>query len=83
MMNDNAIKDEVPFLDSDWFNTLDAGILHQIRAFVEGMSEKELAATVALQRYGRPAEAPGHRNGYRDRRQCIRRVGRIVTAHER
>ena len=37
MTKDIAIEEAVPFLGSDWFDPLEAGVRQQIRSFIEGM----------------------------------------------
>jgi transposase-like protein len=67
MTKDIAIEEAVPFLGSDWFDPLEAGVRHQIRSFIEGMLEEEVAAALGRARYDRSAGASGYRNGHRDR----------------
>ena len=43
MTKDTAINDDVPLLGSDWFDPLEAGVRQQLRSFIEGMLEEELA----------------------------------------
>lgn len=62
-----AIEDEVPFLGADWFDPLEAGVRQRVRGFIETLLEEELAAALGRARYGRGAQACGHRNGHRDR----------------
>ena len=40
MTKDIAIEEAVPFLGSDWFDPLVAGVRQQIRSFIEGMLEE-------------------------------------------
>ena len=56
MTKDTVIADEVPFLGADWFDPLEAGVRQQVRAFIEGMLEEELAGALGRRRYGRPPE---------------------------
>jgi transposase-like protein len=67
MTKNIAIGETVPFLGADWFDPLEAGVRQQIRGFIENMLEEELAASLERGRYGRSAEATGHRNGHRER----------------
>jgi transposase-like protein len=67
MTKNTAILDEVPFLGADWFDPLEAGVRRQVRSFIEGLLEEELAAALGRGRYERAAGASGTRNGRRDR----------------
>ena len=67
MTKDIAFEDEVPFLGSDWFDPLEAGVRQQIRSFIEEMLELELSAALGRARYDRSAGVAGYRNGHRDR----------------
>ena len=67
MTKDTAIHEEVPILGSDWFDPLEAGVRRQLRSFIEGMLEEELASALGRGRYDRPPGASGWRNGHRDR----------------
>lgn len=67
MAKNTAILDEVPFLGADWFDPLEAGVRRQVRSFIEGLLEEELAAALGRGRYERVAGASGTRNGRRDR----------------
>lgn len=60
-----AIEEEDPFLGGDWFDPLEAGVRRQIRSFIEGMLEEELAAALGRGRYDRSPGASGTRNGHR------------------
>ena len=62
-----AIEEAVPFLGADWFDPLETGVRQQIRSFIEGMLEEELAAALGRGRYDRFPGASGYRNGHRDR----------------
>jgi transposase-like protein len=67
MTETTAISDEVPLLGADWFDPLEAGVRQQLRGFIEGMLEEELAAALGRERYERTAAASGARNGHRQR----------------
>ena len=62
-----AIEAEIPLLGADWFDPLESGVRQQIRAFIEGLVEEELAAALGRGRYDRSARSSGYRNGHRDR----------------
>ena len=54
------------FLGAAWFDPIEAGIRDQIRGFIEGMVEEELAMALGRSRYQRhaaaddaPADVPG------------------------
>ena len=68
MEQDIAVEEEIPMLGTDWFDPVESGIRQQIRSFLQGMLEEELAAALGRIRYGRAAGASGYRNGHRDRR---------------
>jgi len=57
MTKTTAILDEVPFLGAGWFDPLETGVRQQLRAFIEGMLEEELAAALGRGRYERAAAA--------------------------
>jgi putative transposase len=67
MEQDIAADEEIPMLGADWFDPLESGVRQQIRSFIQGMLEEELAAALGRARYGREAGAAGQRNGHRDR----------------
>jgi putative transposase len=67
MEQDIAADEEIPMLGADWFDSLESGVRQQIRSFIQGMLEEELAAALGRARYGREAGAAGQRNGHRDR----------------
>ena len=67
MTKDTAIQEEVPILGADWFDPLEAGVRQQLRSFIEGMLEEELASALGRGRYDRSPGASGWRNGHRDR----------------
>jgi putative transposase len=47
------------FLGEAWFDPIEAGIRDQIRGFIEGLIEDELATALGRGRYQRRADAPG------------------------
>lgn len=67
MTKDIANEQAVPLGGLDWFDPLEAAIRQQIRTFIEGMLEEELATALGRGRYARPPGAAGCRNGHRDR----------------
>jgi putative transposase len=79
MTKDIANEQAVPLAGSDWFDPLEAGIRQQIRSFIEGMLEEELAAALGRARYARAAGASGCRNGHRDR-QLLGTFGRVSVS---
>ena len=79
MTKDTAIADDVPFLGADWFDPLEAGVRQQLRGFIEGMLEEELAAVLRRGRYDRSPEASGCRNGHRDR-QLLGTFGPVTVS---
>lgn len=74
-----AISDEVPFLGANWFDPLEAGVRQQVRWFIEGMLEEELATALGRGRYERRAAASGARNGHRDR-QLLGSFGPVTVS---
>src|SRR5215469_7666589 len=79
MDEDIALGDDVPMLESDWFDPLELGVRQQIRFFIQGMLEEELAASLGRARYRRSVAAVGHRNGHRDR-QLIGTFGAVTVS---
>jgi putative transposase len=79
MTKDTAINDDVPLLGSDWFDPLEAGVRQQLRSFIEGMLEAELAAVLGRGRYDRRPDASGSRNGHRDR-QLLGTFGPVTVS---
>ena len=79
MTKNTAILNEVPFLGSDWFDPLEAGVRRQVRSFIEGLLEEELAAALGRSRYERAAGASGTRNGRRDR-QLLGTFGPVAVS---
>jgi len=67
MTETTSISDAVPFLGADWFDPLEAAVRQQVRGFIEGLLEEELAAALGRGRYERTAAAFGARNGHRER----------------
>ena len=67
MTETTSISDAVPFLGADWFDPLEAAVRQQVRGFIEGLLEEELAAALGRGRYERTAAASGVRNGHRER----------------
>jgi putative transposase len=67
MTEHTGAEGEVPFLGADWFDPLEAGVRRQIRRFIEGLLEEEVAAALQRERYERADGAAGYRNGHRDR----------------
>ena len=67
MLKDTARDAEIPLLGADWFDPLEAGVRQQLRSFIEGMLEEELAAALGRSRYDRAPGASGSRNGHRER----------------
>jgi putative transposase len=67
------------FLGEAWFDPIEAGIREQIRGFIEGLIEEELAVALGRRRYERGRDetpsasatsptAAGYRHGHRQRR---------------
>ena len=79
MTKDTAINDDVPLLGSDWFDPLEAGVRQQLRSFIEGMLEAELAAVLGRGRYDRRPDASGSRNTHRDR-QLLGTFGPVTVS---
>ena len=46
-------SDATLFLGEAWFDPIEAGIREQIRGFIEGLIEEELAAALGRRRYER------------------------------
>ena len=67
MTEHTGAEAEVPFLGTDWFDPLEASVRQQIRRFIEGLLEEEVAAVLRRGRYERVDGAAGYRNGHRDR----------------
>lgn len=67
MTEDIANAESVPLPSAEWFDPLEAGVRQQIRSFIEGMLEEELAAVLSRGRYERAPGASGCRNGHRER----------------
>jgi transposase-like protein len=78
MEKDIAFDEEIP-MDANWFDPLESGVRQQIRTFIQGMLEEELAAALGRVRYGRNTTAAGHRNGHRDR-QLIGTFGPVTVS---
>ena len=74
-----AIEEAVPLLGADWFDPLEAGVRQQIRGFIEGLLEAELASALGRQRYDRAAGAMGYRNGHRVR-QVLGTFGPVAVS---
>ena len=53
-----AAEDSNLFLGEAWFDPIEAGIRDQIRGFIEGLIEDELATALGRSRYQRRADAP-------------------------
>lgn len=79
MTKNTAVADEVPFLGSDWFDPLEAGVRQQLRTFIEGMLEEELASALGRGRYDRHPGNSGYRNGHRDR-QLLGTFGPVTVS---
>jgi putative transposase len=79
MEKDIAVEEEIPMVGADWFDPLESGVRQQIRSFIQGMLEEELAAALGRVRYGREGSAAGHRNGHRDR-QLIGTFGPVTVS---
>ncbi len=79
MEQDISVDEEIPMLGADWFDPLESGVRQQIRLFIQGMLEEELAAALGRARYGREAGAAGHRNGHRDR-QLLGTFGPVTVS---
>lgn len=79
MDEDIAVEEEMPMLAGEWFDPLELGVRQQIRSFIEGLLEEELATALGRRRYGRSAAAAGQRNGHRDR-QLIGTFGPVTVS---
>jgi putative transposase len=79
MTKNTAIAAEVPFLGADWFDPLEAGVRQQLRTFIEGMLEEELASVLGRGRYDRQPGASGYRHGHRDR-QLLGTFGPVTVS---
>ena len=79
MEQDTADKDVRPFVGTDWFDPLEAGVRQRIRGFIEAMLEAELEAALHRRRYERIGEVQGHRHGRRDR-QLLGTFGPVTVA---
>jgi len=78
MTKNIAFADEVPCLGEGWFDPLEAGVRQQVRVFIEGILEEEVASALGRERYGRGGEAAGYRNGHR-RRQLLGTFGAVTV----
>ncbi len=67
MTKNIAFGDEVPCLGEEWFDPLEAGVRQQVRVFIEGILEEEVAAALGRERYGRSGVPAGYRHGHRHR----------------
>jgi transposase-like protein len=82
MKKNIAFADEVPCPGEEWFDPLETGVRQQIRAFIEGILEEEVAAALSRERYGRSGGAAGYRHGHR-RRQLLGTFGAVTVAMPR
>ena len=76
------IRSEVsnPFSGEDWFDPLEEAVRFQVRGFIEGLVEEELATALGGRlRYQRCNQAKGYRNGHRDR-QLIGTFGPVTVS---
>jgi putative transposase len=70
----------VLFSDEDWFDPLEEAVRFHVRGFIEGIVEEELATALGgRQRYQRPGEGKGYRNGHRDR-QLVGTFGPVTVS---
>jgi putative transposase len=77
-----AFAEEVPCLGEQWFDPLETGVRQQIRGFIEGILEEEVAAALSRERYRRSGGAAGYRHGHRHR-QLLGTFGAVTVAMPR
>ncbi len=79
MAKDTVSKQEGPLLGDGWFDPIETRVRFQLRSFIEGLLEEEVAAALGRARYDRVPEAKGYRNGHRDR-QLLGTFGPVTVS---